>query len=55
MFAANKINEQSLENRFVPRDQDLGQWSSYLKKKNAYSLSLLLNYFTGVFIQRTGS
>ena len=29
MLAAN----QPLENTIVPQDQDLGQWSSYLKKK----------------------
>ena len=33
MLAANQINEQPLENRFVPRDQDLGNRSSYVKKK----------------------
>ena len=32
-LAANQMNEQPLENRFVPQDQDLGQWSSYLKKR----------------------
>ena len=34
MLAANQMNEQPLENGFVPQDQDLGHWSSYLK--NAY-------------------
>ena len=33
MLAANQMNEQTLENTFVPPDQDLGYWSSYLKKK----------------------
>ena len=32
MLAANQMNEQHLENTFVPQDQDLGHWSSYLKK-----------------------
>ena len=30
---ANQIIEQPLENTFVPQDQDLGVWSSYLKKR----------------------
>ena len=34
MLAANQMNEQRLENRVVPQDQDLGHWSSYLKKKH---------------------
>ena len=33
MLAANQMNEQPLENTFVPQDQDLGHWSSYLKKR----------------------
>ena len=33
MLTANQMNEQPLENRLVPSDQDLGHWSSYLKKK----------------------
>ena len=37
MLAANPMSEQSLENTFVPLDQDLVHWSSYLKKKNAYN------------------
>ena len=32
MLAANQMNEQPLENRFVPQDQNLGHWSSYLNK-----------------------
>ena len=37
MLAAIQMNEQPLENTFVPQDQDLVHWSSYLKKKkNAY-------------------
>ena len=32
MLAANQMNEQPLENTFVPQDQDLVHWSSYLKK-----------------------
>ena len=33
ILAANQMNEQPLENTFVPQDQDLGHWSSYLKKR----------------------
>ena len=33
MLAANQMNEQPLENTFVPQDQDLGHWPSYLKKR----------------------
>ena len=33
MLAANQMNEHPLENTFVPRDQDLGHWSFYLKKR----------------------
>ena len=33
MLAANQMNEQPLENTFVPQDQDLVHWSSYLKKR----------------------
>ena len=31
MLAANQMNEQPLENTFVPQDHDLVHWSSYLK------------------------
>ena len=37
MHAANQMNQEPLANRFVPHDQDFGNWSSNLKKKkNAY-------------------
>ena len=40
MLAANQMNEQPLENTFVPQDQDLGHWSSYLKKRLITRMSI---------------
>ena len=38
------MNEQPLENRFVPQDQDLDHWSSYLKNRLKLLLLLKCHY-----------
>ena len=50
LLAANQMSEQPLENTFVPQDQDLVHWSSYLKNRlllrcNVVCISFSFNAF----------
>ena len=47
MLTANQMNEQPLEKRFVPQDQDLGHWYSYLKKTPIDGLRELVQGYRG--------